>query len=187
MTDQEETFLYHAVHPTHVTPGHACYVIIGGHDDMLQPNRVHLIATQVAEPIPSMARALPNSLILTTQSYLQILMFFKFEWPQVKAKCQTVLDSLRPAFAAPTVYDTEVSAVMECNVLYEKSLDHGIHIKFALNSKFDRAFDCILVETPTQSMILHPGVMCEMAHNLEDINEEIFLANFNGLSKMNMG
>ena len=181
----KEMSIYHEVDSTLFTPGHACYMLIHKslieEEDALQPNTVYLMSTQIGEKFPPLKDALVRSCRLTIHCYIELLSFFRDEWEEVKKRCNAILEGLNLAYRTPTVYDQNISLLTSSNILYEKGLPNNAKLKFLLHSAVVSSNHFVLLETPTQNIILHPAVMFEMAKKLSAINEEIFLAQFSAM------
>lgn len=162
-----------AVEPTATRPGHAAFIFLKGStstkkfSQIVPPNTVYFMSTQKFEPFPDLKTALRQSIAMPVSTFIDVLEFFKKEWPNVIARCHFLLNVLKPTFLTPTHFEPHFYIHYDANLSYSKKFNNLVILQFHVNSKDANSFDFIHLIKFERSGLFHPSVMMQMTEKLD--------------------
>lgn len=186
-TPSRQSPIIHAVPSTLFEPGHMAYLFIDKPNrddtsleyaiDSITPNTVYLTSTKIGQNFWPFPHIIDEAFKIEIQTYLDILKFFRDDWPSVKKEANRAIKTMR-SMELPIKLTETLHFTMNGSVVFQKWFSQSVFLMYRQDSHNYTSKSFIQLQRNTKSIHLHPEVMFLLAQDLGPLVETLFRADF---------
>jgi hypothetical protein len=181
-TPDENKPITHGVSSTLFNPGHLCHMFIKKpmsnqqFETNIDSNSAYLMSVDLRESFQPFSVSKKTAIKMKISTYLDILQFFRDEWPTVQSKCQKTIECMQ-FMQLPITLTEQMCFSMNGTILYQKWID-DVFLQFIQNSTLPSSKEYIFLQANGVSFFVHPDVMNTMSTDLNQLVETLIKAGF---------